>query len=97
MGTMFGSVTGVLEALHTRGIRAGSRNQTGRPEDPPQNLRRFLPPGPGTSVGDAAIISAGNGLPRMQQWRVFRRSLERIHGAVHVQFGRGSEVSGQHR
>lgn len=90
MGTMNGNVAGKLQPLHNSGVFNGSRQQTGLPQDPPQTLLRSLPPGPGTTVTDASIVSAGNGFPQAQQWREFRQRLEQVHGAVHVRFGPGN-------
>lgn len=90
MGSMNGNVTGKLQPLHNDGQLAGSRQQTGLPEDPPQTLLRSLPPGPGTTVTDASIVAASNGFPQAQQWREFRRRLEEVHGDVHLQFGPGN-------
>lgn len=90
MGTMNGNVAGKLAPLHNGGQLAGSRQQTGLPQDPPQTLLRSLPAGPGTTTTDASILAAGNGFPQAEQYREFRERVEQVHGGVHVQFGPGN-------
>lgn len=90
MGTMNGNVAGKLLPLHNQGVLAGSRQDTGLPQDPPQTLLRSLPAGPGTAVTDASIRAVSNGFVQAQQWRQFRTRLNNVHGSVHVQFGPGN-------
>ncbi len=90
MGTMAGNVAGKLLPLHNQGVFAGSRQQTGLPQDPPQTLLRSLPPGPGTATTDASIHAASNAFPQAQQWHEFRQRVEQVHGGVHVRFGPGN-------
>lgn len=97
MGTMNGNVAGVLAPLHNGGVFAGSRDETGQPQDPPQTLLRSMPAGPGTTTTDDTIKNSSNGLPQAQQWRRFRgrppespNGLEAVHGGVHVRFGPGN-------
>ena len=90
MGTMAGNVAGKLLPLHNQGVFAGSRQQTGLPQDPPQTLLRSMPPGPGTTTTDASIHAASNGFTQPQQWHEFRQRVEQVHGGVHVRFGPGN-------
>ena len=90
MGTMNGNVAGVLAPLHNGGVLAGSRDQTGLPQDPPRTLLRSMAPGPGTATTDATILSSSNGFPQTQQWLQFRQRVEQVHGGVHVNFGPGN-------
>lgn len=90
MGTMAGNVAGVLAPLHNGGVLAGSRDQTGLPQDPPRTLLRSMAPGPGTTTPDSSILSSSDGLPQAQQWLSFRQSIEGVHGGVHVHFGPGN-------
>ena len=90
MGTMNGNVAGVLAPLHNGGVLAGSRDQTGLPQDPPQTLLRSMGPGPGTTTTDATILASSNGAMQPQQWRQFRQQVEVVHGGVHVNFGPGN-------
>ena len=90
MGTMNGNVAGALAPLHNGGVLAGSRDQTGQPQDPPQTLLRSMSPGPGTATADATILSSSNGFAQALQWQQFRQRLEQVHGGVHVNFGPGN-------
>jgi hypothetical protein len=90
MGTMNGNVAGVLAPLHNGGVFAGSRNDTGLPQDPPQTLLRSMLPGPGTATADSTILNASDGFGQPEQWLQFRQSLEGVHGNVHVNFGPGN-------
>ena len=90
MGTMNGNVAGVLAPLHNGSVFAGSREDTGQPQDPPQTLLRSMAPGSGTTTTDATILASGNALPQPQQWNAFRNQLETVHGNVHVRFGPGN-------
>jgi len=90
MGTMNGNVAGTLAPLHNGGVVAGSRDQTGQPQDPPRTLLRSMTAGPGTATSDATILSSSNGFAQAQQWLQFRQSIEGVHGGVHVNFGPGN-------
>ncbi len=90
MGTMTGNVAGKLLPLHNQGVLAGSRDQTGQPQDPPQTLLRSMPVGPGTIATDASILSSSVGSIQSEQWRAFRLRVEQVHGGVHVRFGPGN-------
>lgn len=90
MGTMNGNVAGTLAPLHNGGVLAGSRDQTGLPQDPPRTLLRSMAAGPGTTTPDAAILSSSDGFAQPQQWLQFRQSIEGVHGGVHVNFGPGN-------
>ncbi len=90
MGTMNGNVAGVLAPLHNGGVLAGSRDQTGQPQDPPRTLLRSMAAGPGTATTDATILSSSDGFAQPQQWRQFRQQIEATHGGVHVNFGPGN-------
>jgi hypothetical protein len=90
VGDISVGVTGALRPLHNGGVLAGSRDQTGQPQDPPQTLRRNMRAGPGTATSDATILSSSNGFAQAQQWRQFRQSIEGVHGGVHVNFGPGN-------
>lgn len=91
MGTMNGDVGGVLAPLHNGGVLAGSRDDTGQPEDPPRILHRSMAAGAvGTTTSDAAILTSSEGFAQPQQWHEFRTELESVHGGVHVNFGPGN-------
>jgi len=96
LGTSSGLVDGAWAALHNGGVAAGSRDQTGNPADPPQDITRALPAGgPGIAL-DATILSSADGQPQAQQWTAFRQALEGWHGTAHGYFGPGSTIRDAH-
>jgi len=93
MGTMRGTVAGALGAVHNNGVLAGSRDETRRPQDPPQSLTRALGNWPPIGIPkDSSLVSTGNDLPREQQFQAFRTGLETIHNSVHLAFGGDTNI-----
>ncbi|MGH3449545.1 MAG: tyrosinase family protein, partial [Haloechinothrix sp.] len=93
-GTMNGLVDGELASLHNGGTFAGSREDTGDPADPPQEVTRSKGAGaPGIS-SDATIIASADGLAQAQQWQQFRSTLESAHNSAHGYIG--GDIGGQH-
>lgn len=96
LGTSSGLVDGAWAALHNGGVAAGSRDQTGNPADPPQDITRALPAGGPGIAADATILSSADGQPQAQQWTAFRQALESWHGTAHGYFGPGSTIRDAH-
>lgn len=96
LGTSSGVVDGAWAALHNGGVLAGSRDQTGDPADPPQDIIRALGAGGPGIPSDASILTSADASPQAQQWSVFRQELESWHGTAHIYFGPGSTIRDAH-
>ncbi|KAF0190942.1 MAG: tyrosinase [Gammaproteobacteria bacterium] len=98
----FGSSTsraGVpFDSFDNGGNFAGSRDDTGNPADPPQQITRNLNAGAPGVNSDNDIITSADGLPQAQQWAEFRDVLESSpnHNSVHGYFGDGSTIKASH-
>lgn len=98
----FGSSTGragdPFDSFDNGGTFAGSRNDTGNPADPPQQLTRNIVAGAPGVNSDNFIITSADGLPQAQQWAQFRDVLESVpnHNSVHGYFGAGSTIDAPH-
>lgn len=87
MGSASGRVGAPFENLDNGGNFAGSREDTGDPVDPPEEINRDMDPGAAPIAGDSAIITSGDTLSQSQQWEEFRREIESNHNTVHGYVG----------
>ena len=94
-GSFQGQLDGALAGLHNGGALAGSREDTGNPADPPQNVLRSKDAGAPALSSDATIIGASSGLPQSAQWTAFRQALENAHDAAHGYVG--GDIGGAHQ
>lgn len=95
-GTASGTVAGILAPLHNGGTAAGSRNATGNPADPPQEITRNCNPGAPGVASDVTLVNAADVLPQAQQWPSFRTAVEIAHDTAHNFFGPGSTIRAGH-
>jgi tyrosinase-like protein len=87
MGSASGRAGAPLDTLDNNGVFAGSRDDTGNPADPPQEISRSVAPGAPGIPADATIVGAGNGLPQDEQWQAFRTAVEGAHNTSHGYIG----------
>jgi hypothetical protein len=87
MGSASGRAGVPLDTLDNNGVFAGSRDDTGDPADPPQEITRGVAPGAPGLPADATIIGAGDALPQPEQWQAFRMALEGAHNSAHGYIG----------
>jgi Common central domain of tyrosinase len=87
MGSASGRAGVPLDTLDNNGVFAGSRDDTGNPADPPQQITRSVAPGAPGLPADATIVGAGDGLPQAEQWPAFRMALEGAHNTAHGYIG----------
>lgn len=87
MGSASGRAGVPLDTLDNNGVFAGSRDDTGDPADPPQEITRSVAPGAPGLPADATIIGAGDALPQPEQWQAFRMALEGAHNSAHGYIG----------
>lgn len=87
MGSASGRAGTPLDTFDNNGVLAGSRDATGNPADPPQEITRSVAPGPSGLPADPTIIAAGDALPQAQQWQAFRMALEGAHNSAHGYIG----------
>lgn len=87
MGSASGRAGVPLDTLDNNGVFAGSRDDTGNPADPPQEISRGIAPGAPGLPADATIIGAGDALPQPEQWQAFRMALEGAHNSAHGYIG----------
>lgn len=92
MGSPSGRAGAPFESFDNNGVFWGSREQTGNPADPPQQIGRNVNngnPGSPSVDSDAYIIGVADALPEADQWETFRRSLEGFpnHNSVHGYIG----------
>lgn len=87
MGSASGRAGVPLDTLDNNGVFAGSRDDTGNPADPPQEISRGVAPGAPGLPADATIIGAGDALPQPEQWQAFRMALEGAHNSAHGYIG----------
>ncbi len=89
----FGSSSGragvPFDTLDNGGVLLGSRDQTGDPSDPPQEITRNVSPGNPASQSDNAIITSADLLPQAQQWSHVRQVIEQSpnHDSAHGYIG----------
>ena len=89
----FGSSNGIAgEPFHTldnKGEKAGSREETGDPKDPPQEILRYTSSGTPPTDPDIDIITSADSFPQGQQWEQFRTVLEEFpnHDQMHGWIG----------
>ena len=87
----FGSSTGragePFDSLDNNGRHLGSREQTGKPSDPPTEITRNISAGAPGVASDRQIITTADTLPQNLQWNRFRQNLESNHDPVHGFFG----------
>ncbi len=89
----FGSSSGradvPFDSLDNAGVFAGSRDQTGDPADPPQEITRNVSPGNPPAQSDNAIITSADMLPQAQQWTQLRQVIEQSpnHNSIHPYIG----------
>jgi Common central domain of tyrosinase len=83
-----------LDTLDNNGVLAGSRDATGNPADPPQEITRSVAAGPPGLPADATIVAAGDALPQGEQWQAFRMALEGAHNSAHGYIG--GTIGGAH-
>lgn len=89
----FGSSSGragpPFDTLDNGGTLAGSRDQTGDPSDPPQEIVRNTEAGDPPTDADIDIITSADSLPQEEQWSHFRTVLERSpnHNRMHSWVG----------
>lgn len=94
MGSSSGRAGIPLDTLDNNGVAAGSRDVTGNPADPPQEITRSLSVGPAGLPADPTIVAAGDALPQAQQWQAFRMALEGAHNSAHGYVG--GTIGGAH-
>jgi cysteine-rich repeat protein len=83
-GSSSGRAGAPFQFLDNGGVFLGSRDETGDPRDPPQEITRSVTCGVQTpSDSDAAIIASSDGLPQDQEWTAFRERLEGVHNGRH--------------
>jgi hypothetical protein len=87
IGSASGRAGTPLDTLDNNSVFAGSRNDTGNPADPPQEITRGVAPGAPGLPADATIVAAGDALPQAQQWQAFRMALEGAHNSAHGYMG----------
>lgn len=97
MGSANGRAGAPFETFDNNGTFNGSRNQTGNPADPPQEITRNLRSGaPAVGNGvpsfktDVNMIASGDTLAQGQQWSAFRNALEDMHNDIHSSYIRGT-------
>ena len=86
---VFGASQGIvgppLDILHNKDNFSGSRNDTGKPSDPPQKIERCV--GCAVPLGfapkDEVIITIGDDEDVMDQWYLFRNEIEMWHDNAH--------------
>jgi hypothetical protein len=83
MGSAAGRMGAPFGSFDNGGVHAGSRNQTGNPADPPQEVTRGVASGAPAIAGDVTITTTGDSLPEADQYPAFRGALERAHDTVH--------------
>ena len=97
-GNSSGRADAPFDGFDNGGVLAGSRDDTGDPVDPPQEITRNIDPGaPGVDSDDDIVTSADH-LAQAAQWAHFRNVLEASpnHNAVHSYFGVGSTIQASH-
>lgn len=87
MGSASGRAGAPFDGLDNNSVFAGSRDDTGNPADPPQEISRSVAPGAPGIAADATIVGAGNALPQAEQWQAFRTALEGAHNTAHGYIG----------
>jgi peptidoglycan hydrolase-like protein with peptidoglycan-binding domain len=87
MGSASGRAGAPLDTFDNGGVLAGSRDQTGNPADPPQEITRGLAPGAPPLPSDAQIFAADDGLPEADQWFAIREAIEGAHNDAHGYIG----------
>jgi hypothetical protein len=96
MGSSSGRAGPPLDTLDNGGIFAGSRNETGNPADPPQEITRDLSGGAPSVDSDNGIVTTGDSDPEQDQWPQFRLALESSHDTAHTYFGSTSTIGQVH-
>lgn len=92
MGSPSGRAGAPFGSLDNNGVFIGSRDHTGFPEDPPQQITRNVnggSPGAPSVNSDVDIITVADALPEADQWQAFRLRLEGSpnHNSVHGYIG----------
>jgi hypothetical protein len=87
IGSASGRAGVPLDTFDNNGVLAGSRDDTGNPADPPQEITRAVAAGAPGLPADATIVAAGDALPQAEQWQAFRVALEGAHNTAHGYIG----------
>jgi hypothetical protein len=87
MGSASGQMGAPFGSLDNSGVFAGSREQTGNPADPPQDVTRTVAAGAPGVASDLTITTTGDGLPEADQYSAMRQALENAHNSAHGYIG----------
>ena len=93
MGSAHGRMGSPFGSLDNNGVFAGSRDQTGNPGDPPQEVTRdFATGAPSVATigpsfkSDAVLVASGDAHPPQDQYNRFRNALEAMHNDIHSRY-----------
>jgi Common central domain of tyrosinase len=92
MGSSGGRAGAPFNTFDNNGVLAASREQTGNPADPPQEITRDVTPA--AMQSDATIVSTGNNQPEADQYPAMRGALESAHNTAHGIIGGTSGTLG---
>ncbi len=87
MGSPAGRAGAPFDTFDNNGVLQDSRDQTGNPEDPPQEITRDVGrPAPDVQ-SDRKIVCSGRWSRKKKQYQKFREALEGAHNPMHLYIG----------